>query len=142
MGRVVLIKDYLKRNAQWRIGRIEGRVIGKDGVTRGYKVRTPNGNLLERPVKLVADLEVGSERERSTETHQETKLNPMAPEFQPQRLSREAKDCKKPTSMIRTQWQRITGGMILKLHAHFNRGIMSTTGNIAQCLHLLTLIIY
>ena len=92
VGRVVLIKDYLKRNAQWRIGRIEGRVIGKDGVTRGYKVRTSNGNLLERPVQLMADLEVGGEREKSRETHQETKLNPMAPEFQPQRPSRKAKE--------------------------------------------------
>ena len=41
VGRVLLIKDYLKRKAQWRFGRIEERVIGKDGVTRGYK-RSPN----------------------------------------------------------------------------------------------------
>ena len=54
----------------------------KNGVTRGYKVGISNGNLPERPVQLVADLEVGGEQESSTETHQETKLNPMAPEFQ------------------------------------------------------------
>jgi hypothetical protein len=48
-GRDVLIKDSLKRSAKWRIGRIEGTVIGKDGVVRGYKVRTGNGYLVERP---------------------------------------------------------------------------------------------
>ena len=37
VDRVVLIKDSLKRNAQWRIGRIEGKVVGKDGVIRGTR---------------------------------------------------------------------------------------------------------
>ena len=95
VGRVVFIKYYPKRNAHWRIGRIERRVIGKDGVTRGYKVRTSNGNLLQVRVQILADLKVGGEREKSTETNQETKLNPMVPEFQPQRPSREAKETAK-----------------------------------------------
>ena len=60
----LLIKVYLKREAQWGIERIEGRFIGEDGVTRGYKVLAANGNLLVRPVQLVADLEVGGKREK------------------------------------------------------------------------------
>lgn len=83
MARVILIKDSLKRKAQWRIGRIEGNVVGKGGVIRGYKVRTPNRYLLERPVQLIADLEVGGESKNTTEKNKTKKLNPMAPEFKP-----------------------------------------------------------
>ena len=46
-------------------------------------------------MQFAADLEVGGEQEKSTETNQETKLNPMVPEFQPQRPSREAKETAK-----------------------------------------------
>ena len=86
-----MIEDTLKRKAQWRIARIEGEVVGKDGVVRGYKVRTPNGYLLERPVQLVVDLEVGGEHEKTMEKHKATKLNPKAPEFKPQRPTRKSK---------------------------------------------------
>lgn len=94
-GRVVLIKDTLKRETQWRIGRIGGKVIGKDGVVRGYKVRTPNGYLLERPVQLIADLEVGGESGSITTENKVTKLNPGATEFKPQRPSRRSKETAK-----------------------------------------------
>ena len=97
VGRVVLIKDSLKRKAQWKIGRIENEVIGKDGVVRGYKVRTPNGYLLERPVQLIADLEVGGDSENVTVDNKASKLNPTAPEFKPQGLrpSRRSKETAK-----------------------------------------------
>jgi hypothetical protein len=41
----VLIKDSLKRSAKWRIGRIEGTVIGKDGVVGGTKYELGMGIL-------------------------------------------------------------------------------------------------
>ena len=66
VGRVVLIKDTLKSETQWRIGCIEGKMIGNDGVVQGYKVRTSNGYLLERPVQLIEDLEVVGESESTT----------------------------------------------------------------------------
>ena len=94
-GRVVLIKDTLKRETQWRIGRIEGKVIRKDGVVRGYKVRTPDGYLLERPVQLIADLEVGGDSESTTTENKVTELNPGATEFKPQRPSRKSKEAAK-----------------------------------------------
>lgn len=37
-GSLVLIKDTTKNRANWRIGRIVDSIIGKDGVTRGYKI--------------------------------------------------------------------------------------------------------
>ena len=46
-------------------------------------------------MQLAADLDVGGEREKLKETNQETKPNPMAPEFQSQRPSREAKETAK-----------------------------------------------
>ena len=60
-GRVVLIKDSLKSEEQWRIGRIEGQVSGKDGVVPGYKIHTGNGCIFERLIQLIADLEIGGD---------------------------------------------------------------------------------
>ena len=95
MGRVVLIEDTLKRETHWRIGRVEGKVIGKDGVVRGYKVRTPNGYLRERPVQLITDLEIGGESKSTTTENKVTKPNPGATEFKPQRPSRKSKEAAK-----------------------------------------------
>eukprot|EP00794_Sanderia_malayensis_P020995 gene20995-23047_t len=55
-GSVVLIKDTLKQKSQWRIGRVEGRITGRDGITRGYKIRTGTGYIVERPVQLISNL--------------------------------------------------------------------------------------
>lgn len=103
VGRVVLIEDSLKHKAQQKIGQIEGKVVGKDCVIRGYKVWTANGYLLERPVQLIADLGVGGESENTTEKNKASKLNPMAPEFKPQTPSRRSKvSAKKQTHSVRT----------------------------------------
>ena len=90
----MLIKDSLKRSAKWRIGRIEGTVIGKDGVVRGYKVRTGNGYLVERQAQLVADLEIGGDGPATiTEEKRDTrKLNPEVKEFQRRRSERKANE--------------------------------------------------
>lgn len=58
----MLIKDSTKHRANWRIGRIVAEIIGTDGVRRGYKIRTGNGYVVERPLQLVCNLEIsGSE---------------------------------------------------------------------------------
>ena len=60
-GSLVLIKDMTKNRANWRIGRIVDSIIGKDGVTRGYKIRTGKGYVVERPLQLIADLEISGD---------------------------------------------------------------------------------
>ena len=64
-GRVVLIKDSVKVKGMWRLGRVEGSIVGKDGVTRGYQVRTGYGYIVERPLQLIQDLEFGGEHRES-----------------------------------------------------------------------------
>ena len=51
-GRVFLINDSLKSKGQWRTGRIERQVNGRDGVVRGHKIRTGNGYIIARPMQL------------------------------------------------------------------------------------------
>ena len=58
-GSIVLIKDPTKHRANWRIGRIVAEIIGTDGVTRGYKIRTGNGYVVKRSLQVVCNLEIG-----------------------------------------------------------------------------------
>ena len=88
-GRVVLIKDSLKGKGKWKLGRIESSTVGNDGVIRGYKLRTGNGYLIERPIQLIQDLEIGGEEETKVDEGKK-KLNPAAKEFVSKR--RKAKD--------------------------------------------------
>ena len=87
-GRVVLIKDSTKNKGQWRIGRVEGEIVGRDGVVRGYKIRTGSGYVIERPLQLIADLEVGGDVQKEQEDQGGSNLNPTAEEFVPQGRSR------------------------------------------------------
>ena len=48
-----------------------GNVCGKDKVVRGLKVKLGNGHILERPLKIVCNFEVGGE-------DQAMKMNPLA----------------------------------------------------------------
>lgn len=87
-GAVVLLKEDIKNRAQWRIGRVVGRIIGKDGVTRGLKIKLGNGYIVERPLQLICDLEVGGETSAIN-----VKLNPKAQEFKPRgRIVRKARE--------------------------------------------------
>ena len=57
-----MYKDYLlKDNQKWKLGKIIKQIKRKDGVVRGYKIKTGNGYIIERPIQLVADLEIGKE---------------------------------------------------------------------------------
>lgn len=58
-GSRVLIKDTTKNKANWKVGRIINPIIGLDGVTKGYKIPTGSGYVIERPQQLVCDLEIG-----------------------------------------------------------------------------------
>ena len=60
-GGVIFYKDYLKDNQKWKLGKIIKQIKGKDSVVRGYKIKTGNGYIIERPIQLVADLEIGKE---------------------------------------------------------------------------------
>ena len=59
-GAIVLLKDSSSRE-HWKIGRIIDKIVGNDGVTRGYKILTGNRYIVERPLLLVCDCEIGGE---------------------------------------------------------------------------------
>ena len=59
IGSLVLIKDSTKHRANWKIGYIVEAIVGKDGVTKGYKILTGNGYIVERPFQLICNLEIG-----------------------------------------------------------------------------------
>ena len=88
VGKVVLLKEDIKNQALWRIGRVIGTVAGRDGVIRGLKIKLGNGYVVERPLQLVCDLEIGGENDEV-----QTTLNPKAAEFKPrQRRARKARE--------------------------------------------------
>ena len=78
VGAVVLLKEDTKNKAYWRLGRVVSNIRGVDGTVRGLKLKLGNGCMVERPLQLVCDLEVGGEVEGHT-------LNPDAPEFNPRK---------------------------------------------------------
>ena len=76
IGSIVLLKDDVKNKANWRIARRVNHIYGRDGVIRGFKLKLGNGYIIDRPVQLVCDLEIGGEE--ST-----VRLNSEAPAFMP-----------------------------------------------------------
>ena len=61
IGAGVLLKSEAKDEALWKLGQVVSRIIGKDGMVRGLKLKQGNGYIVERPLQLVCDLEVGGE---------------------------------------------------------------------------------
>ena len=61
IGAVVLLKSEAKDKALWKLGRVVSKITGKDGTVRGLKLKQGNGYIVERPLQLVCDLEVGGE---------------------------------------------------------------------------------
>ena len=49
-GAVVFLKGEAKDRAPWKLGRVVGRITGRDGVVRGLKLRQGNGYFVERPL--------------------------------------------------------------------------------------------
>eukprot|EP00794_Sanderia_malayensis_P010114 gene10114-11147_t len=77
-GAIVLLKDDTKNKSLWRLGRVIRHIRGKDAVIRGLKLKLGNGNIVERPLQLVCDMEIGGEDET-------VELDPLAKEFIPER---------------------------------------------------------
>ena len=60
-GAVVMLKGEAKDRALWKLARVMGNITGKDGKVRGLKLKQGNGYVVERPLQLVCDLEIGGE---------------------------------------------------------------------------------
>ena len=83
---VVLLKSEAKEKALWKFGRVVGKIIGKDGGIRGLKLRQENAVIVERPLQLDCNSEIGGE-------NPDYKINPEAGVFVPTvRPSRRTKE--------------------------------------------------
>lgn len=93
---VVLIKDATKKRGRWRIGKIVDTIVGNDGVIRGFKIKTGNGYVIERPLQLICDLEIagGDEEEEPFDHRSETNGNIAAVEVQDAKLRRSTRSAK------------------------------------------------
>ena len=101
-GSVVLVTDNNKMKSKWRIGRIVDQIKGRDGVLRGYKIKTGNGYLIERPLQLVCDLEInesteatsnGGDSTKELESNSDTKLMEV-PDDKPSEAKRSPRKAK------------------------------------------------
>ena len=86
IGAVVLLKGDTKDKALWKLGRVVSKISGKDGIVRGLKLKQGNGYVVERPLQLVCDLEVGGE-DPHWKPNPEAK--PFVPRVQPSRASKQ-----------------------------------------------------
>ena len=82
----MLLKSEVMDKALWKLGRVMDKIVGKDGVVRGLNLRQGNGYIVERPLQLVCNLEIGRE-------NPDCKINPEAGVFVPTvRPSRRTKE--------------------------------------------------
>ena len=79
VGDVVIIKSDEKNRAQWKLGVVINLIIGRDGVVRGAKLRTPK-SVIERPLQHLYPLELTCDM-----TMAPAALNPTVPAFRPRR---------------------------------------------------------
>ena len=77
VGDVVIIKSDEKNRAQWKLGVVINLIIGRDGVVRGAKLRTPK-SVIERPLQHLYPLELTCDM-----TMAPAALNPTVPAFRP-----------------------------------------------------------
>ena len=75
-GDAAIIGSEEKNRNLWKLGIVEGLIRGCDGVVRGAKVKTVNGQL-ERVVQHLYPLELSCDREPPVS------FNPTAPTFNP-----------------------------------------------------------
>ena len=74
--RRLAMSSLSKNRNHWKLGVVEELIQGRDGITRGAKVKTSNG-ILERATQHLSPLELSCDRSLPVE------LNPTAPEFMP-----------------------------------------------------------
>ena len=88
-----MITDSSKIKLKWQIGRIVEMIRGKDGVFRGYKIKTGTGFVVERPLQLVCDLEICENKKTNPAKHKETdetQDTEVIPKTRPQRKAKSA----------------------------------------------------
>ena len=84
LGDIVHIKDDLQPKRNWRIGKVDELIEGKDGQIRVVKVRTPLGKnctTLLRPVQHLYPLESANEPIISSTGNDTTQNNSVKPNF-------------------------------------------------------------
>ena len=94
VGEIVMVKGEDKRRGTWKIGRVDELFVGKDGITRGVRIKTARG-FLERPVQLLYPLELHCDVNTNDEIqlgktkdgNENVKLNPEASTFRPKRTA-------------------------------------------------------
>lgn len=86
IGAVVLLKGEMKDKALWKLGRVVSKISGKDGIVRGLKLKQGNDYVVERPLQLVWDLEIGGE---DPHWKPNPRAQPFAPRVQPSRVSKQ-----------------------------------------------------
>ena len=103
VGAVVLLKEDTKNRAYWRLGRVVSYIHGVDETVRGLQLKLGNGYIVERPLQLVCDLEVGGEVERHS-------LNPDAPELNPRKAQVEEE--REPRARRRAKYFEVPLGVL------------------------------
>ena len=73
VGDVVIVKEDQKPRNTWKLVVVKQLITGKDGVTRGAKLKTAGGNqYLERTIQHLYPLELQCDRESTTSSTQPT----------------------------------------------------------------------
>ena len=87
-GSVLLLKRNSKQKAYWKLGQFPSKVTDTDSIVRGLKLKLSSGHVVECPLQLVCDLEIGGK-----DVTPSWIPNPDAEEFYPRRGPRQrAKD--------------------------------------------------
>ena len=78
-GNIVLIGDDNNPKSKWNLRKITDVIKGRDGIIPGYRIRNNKVDAIERPLKLIRDLEIktaSNEIDRaSTETGEHMKVD-------------------------------------------------------------------
>ena len=88
-GDIMLIKGEEKDRGLWKMGVVEKLIRGRDGVTRGAKLRTGK-RITERPIEHLYQMELRLSTENRKRDEGKQNLNPAVEEFKP-RQQRAAK---------------------------------------------------
>ena len=88
VGDIVIVKSEQRNRGKWQLGVVEQLIMGRDGVTRGAKLRTGKSSI-ERPVQFLYPLELSCNRENPEP--QPELLNPEATVFRPKRNAAEGR---------------------------------------------------
>ena len=88
-GDIMLIKGEEKDRGLWKMGVVEKLIRGRDGVTRGAKLRTGKG-ITERSIQHLYPMELRLSTGNRKRDEGKQNLNPAVEEFKP-RQQRTAK---------------------------------------------------